>query len=189
MLGSAAWGQALDASVSTANAAVTAVVVLTSADEQRPEIRGVLPQHRLVGKGRLTFWGFPVYDARLWAAPGFKADNLAAQPFALELDYLRGFYNEDVAQKSIAEMRRASTISEAQAKIWTQELLRVLPDTKKGDRVTGVNRPGIGAAFWVNGKPSGEIVDVEFARLFFGIWLSPTTSEPKLRSALLGGAG
>jgi hypothetical protein len=36
-----------------------------------------------------------------------------------------------------------------------------------------------------NGQPLGEIRDAEFARRFFAIWLSPQTSEPKLRLALL----
>jgi len=60
---------------------------------------------------------------------------------------------------------------------------------RKGDRVTGVHRPGQGAAFWVNGRASGEVLDADFARLFFGIWLSPDTSEPRLREALLAGSG
>lgn len=34
-------------------------------------------------------------------------------------------------------------------------------------------------------KVVGEVADPEFARLFFGIWLSPNTSEPALRQALL----
>lgn len=63
-----------------------------------------------------------------------------------------------------------------------------IPSVKKGDRILGVYRPGAGATFLVNGKPVGEILDLELAHLFFGIWLSPTTSEPKLRSALLAGA-
>lgn len=162
-------------------------VIAAAPQDQRAELNDLLPQNRLIGKGRLTFWGLQVYDARLWAVPGFKADNLAAQLFALELAYLRDFPNVDVAKKSISEMRRAATISEAQAKTWTQEMLRVLPNMKNGDRVMGVHRPGVGALFLVNGKPTGEIHDVEFARLFFGIWLSPKTSEPKLRSALLAG--
>jgi hypothetical protein len=32
----------------------------------------------------------------------------------------------------------------------------------------------------------GDIRDAEFARLFFGIWLSPRSSEPAMRQALLG---
>ena len=147
-----------------------------------------MPQYRLVGKGQLTFWGFQVYNARLWALPGFSADNLASQTFALELAYLRGFESKAVAERSITEMRRAAAISEAQAKAWITEMMRVLPNTKAGDRVTGVNLPGTGALFLLNGKLTGEIRDPEFARLFFGIWLSPKTSEPKLRSALLADA-
>lgn len=177
-----AWAQGDDDSLTGALAAVMA------ADDQRPEIRELIPQYRLVGKGRLTFWGLQVYDARLWALPGFSADNLASQTFALELAYLRGFENKAVAERSITEMRRTAVIGEEQAKAWITEMIRVVPNTRAGDRVTGVNRPGAGALFLLNGKLTGEIRDPEFARLFFGIWLSPKTSEPKLRSALLAGA-
>ena len=160
----------------------------TSVEDTRPELKDVLPQSRLVGKGRLTVFGFQVYDARLWSVPGFKADSFSVQPFVLELAYLRDFKNRDVAERSIHEMRRSVNISDAQAALWIEEMMRAYPDLKKGDRVMGINKPGVGAAFLVNGKPSGEIRDAEFARLFFGIWLSPKTSEPKLRSALLAGA-
>lgn len=62
------------------------------------------------------------------------------------------------------------------------------PDVKEGDRLTGVHRPGEAARFHFNGASVGELRDAEFARLFFGIWLSPRTSEPALRDALLGTA-
>ncbi len=166
----------------------TEATTSSAATDTPAELRGLLPPHKLLGKGRLTVWGFEVYDASLWVTPGFNADKLTALPFALELAYLRDFTNSDIAKRSIAEMRRSATISDAQADAWTAAMLRVIPNVKKGDRITGVYRPGAGAAFLVNGKPSGEIMDAEFARLFFGIWLSPKTSEPKVRSALLAGA-
>lgn len=156
-----------------------------SAEDTRDELQALLPHYRLIGKGRLTVWGFQVYDARLWALPGFKPEGLSVQPFALELAYLRDVSGKDTAERSIKEMRRAATISEDQARAWINDMLRVFPDIQKGDRIMGINRPGIGAQFLVNGKVSGEIRDVEFARLFFGIWLSPKTSEPKLRDILL----
>ena len=156
-----------------------------NADDARPELDTLLPQHRLIGKGRLVVWGFQVYDARLWALPGFKPVNLSAQPFALELAYLRDFTSKDTAERSIKEMRRSASISDEQAKTWMMAMQRVIPDIKKGDRIMGVNQPGVGAQFLVNGKASGEIRDAEFARLFFGIWLSAKTSEPKLRDILL----
>ena len=178
----AAWAQpasAIDAAAAT---------VATQRSEARPELTGALPQAQRIGTGRLVVWGFQVYDARLWAQPGFRAANFDRAPLALELSYLRAFKADEVAERSIKEMRRSQPVSDAQASRWIADLLRVIPDVRTGDRVMGVHQPGVGAAFWVNGKNTGEIQDAEFARLFFGIWLSPNTSEPKLRDALLAGA-
>ena len=156
--------------------------------DARPELSVALPQGRRIGAGRLTVMGFQVYDARLWAQPGFSAANYDRAPLALELSYLRDFKAQEVAERSIKEIRRSKPVSDAQAARWIADMLRVIPDVRKGDRVMGVHQPGMGAAFWVNGKNTGEVQDAEFARLFFGIWLSPNTSEPKLREALLAGA-
>ena len=120
-----------------------------------------MPQHRLIGKGRLTVWGIEVYDARLWAQPGFKADSLTTQPFALELAYLRDFAGKDIAERSLKEMRRLAAISDEQAKNWINEMLRVIPDVKKGDRLMGIHRPGMGVQLLVNGKSSGDIRDAD----------------------------
>ena len=159
------------------------------APDARPELTQALPQAIFVGTSRLTVWGFQVYDARLWAPASFARASYATSPMALELTYLRDFKALDIAERSLKEMRRSQPISGAQAAQWKADMLRVIPDMEKGQRVMGVHRPGRGAAFWVNGRASGEIRDAEFAKLFFGIWLSPKTSEPQLRAALLGGAG
>ncbi|MDB5844285.1 MAG: hypothetical protein JWP79_1595, partial [Polaromonas sp.] len=154
----------------------------------RPEL-GALPGARLIGQARLTVWGFDVYDARLWAPAPFSAAGFAVSALALELNYLRNFQAADIAERSLKEMRRSQPVSDVQAAQWKAELLRVIPDVRQGDRITGVHRPGVGAAFWVNGRASGEVLDADFARRFFGIWLSPGTSEPRMRDALLAGSG
>jgi hypothetical protein len=166
-----------------------ASAAVAQAPDFRPELKSALPQGQLIGSGRLTVWGFAVYDARLWAPAGFGADSYEYQPLALELAYLRAFDAADIADRSLQEMRRGGTISPARADQWRAEMLRVFPNIRKGDRIMGLHRPGVGAAFWVNGRASGEIRDAEFARLFFGIWLSPSSSEPQLRAALLAGTG
>ena len=178
----AAWAQP---SIANDAPAATAPV---QRSEVRPELTGALPKALSIGTGRLTVWGFQVYDARLWAQPGFRAANFDRAQLALELSYLRAFKAEEIAERSIREMRRSKPVSDAQAARWTADLLRVIPDVRTGDRVMGIHKPGLGAAFWVNGKNTGEVQDAEFAKLFFGIWLSPNTSEPKLRDALLAGA-
>ena len=176
--------------LAAAQAAVEAPTTNVVRDHtQRPELRTELPQSRLIGRAHLTVWGFQVYDATLWANPGFTADSIASQPLALELSYLRNFDSRDIAERSIAEMRRSASIDDDQARKWMAAMVKAVPDVKKGDRVIGVHRPGVGAWFWTNGKATGEIRDAEFAKLFFGIWLSPNTSEPALRKSLLAGAG
>jgi len=146
----------------------------------------LLAQPRQVGSGLYSWWGFDVYQASLWAEPGFDAAALPRQRYALELHYRRDFKGRDIAQRSIDEMRRVGSFSDAQAQAWLQAMVAVFPDVSNGDRLTGVNLPGRGAQFYANGKPAGEIADPEFARLFFGIWLSEQTSAPRLRLALLG---
>ena len=158
------------------------------AADTRPEVKAALPQAQLMGQTRLSVFGFQIYDARLWGAPGFGGNSYSSQPLALELTYLRDFKALDIAERSIKEMRRSSAISDMQETKWLADMQRVVPDIKKGDRVLGVHKPGAGVDFWVNGKPMGDIADPEFAKLFFGIWLSPKTSEPQMRSRLLNGA-
>ncbi len=145
-----------------------------------------LLQPRLAGASRFTFWGFDVYEASLWVEPGFVPAALARQRFALELRYLRNFKGRDIAQRSIDEMRRQADFSDAQAQAWLQAMQRAFPDVANGDRLLGLHLPGRGARFYANGRLTAEIADADFASLFFGIWLSERTSEPRLRLALLG---
>lgn len=149
------------------------------------ELRSVLPSAALAGQAKLTFWGFEVYQASLWVAPGFTAAAYADHGFALELTYLRDFAGADIAKRSLAEMARQAPISDAQARRWGDQMRALFPDVKAGERLTGIHLPGVGARFVFNGQSLGDLADAEFARLFFGIWLSPQTSEPRLRLALL----
>ena len=140
---------------------------------------------RLVGQGTMRFLGFEVYRARLWAQPGFDADQYSAHPLALELTYQRNFTAEAIAKRSIEEMRRVGSFTPQQATRWQQALAAALPDVKAGDRLLGLYQPGAGAVFKMGGRVVGEVPDAEFSRLFFGIWLSPQTSEPGLRQQLI----
>ena len=145
-----------------------------------------LPAAELVGKGKLTFFGLEVYESSLWAAPSFKALAFENHSFALELHYLRNFTAIDIAKRSIDEMQRMEPVPDQKVALWIKTLSESFPNVNKGDRIVGVHKPGVGVTFWHNGKRSGEIRDAEFSRQFFSIWLSPKTSEPKLRLALLG---
>lgn len=139
-------------------------------------------------QARYSFLGFDVYDARLWTAPGFDPAFSENQVLALELHYLRGFSGKDIAKRSMQEIRKQVAITSEQEQQWMKEMWRIFPNVRQGDRLLGVHHVGQSAAFWLNGKPVGEVADAAFARLFFGIWLSPKTSAPALRQALIGPA-
>jgi hypothetical protein len=151
-----------------------------------PELSGQLPAAQLLGKATLRFLGLHVYDVRLWAdGPQVLARPEAAR-LALELRYARALDGTAIAERSLKEMRGIGEVSDAQAERWLAAMRRIFPDVNEGDRITGLQLPGEGARFWVNGRPGGEVRDAEFTRLFFGIWLSPRSSQPRLREALLG---
>ena len=161
-------------------------VTSPNAAYSRPEVTGlggVVPTAPV----RLRVWGFEVYDARLWTPVGFRHSAYTQFSFALELQYLRKLEGAAIASRSIDEMRRVGSFSEAQAQSWLAAMRELFPNVRQGERITGINLPGVGAEFWVNGQRVGVVKDPAFARLFFGIWLDERTSEPKMRAQLLQG--
>jgi hypothetical protein len=151
-----------------------------------PEVASELPGAQLQGEGRLRFLGLHIYDALLWTQRPLEASEHERVPLALELRYARALRGALIAERSVEEMRRVGEVGDEQARRWLAAMTQLFPDVKAGERITGVQRPGEAARFHVNGRFAGEVRDAAFARLFFAIWLSPRTSEPTLRSALLG---
>ena len=151
------------------------------------ELQRALPGAQLQGEGRLRFLGLRVYDARLWVPSGWEAAAWARTPLALELIYARSLKGKLIAERSLTEMARSGPIDEAQRSAWLAAMGALFPDVNEGDRITGVFTPGSTATFFLNGQTLGEVRDARFAERFFGIWLSPQTSEPALRQALLSG--
>jgi Chalcone isomerase-like len=152
------------------------------------ELQSDLPSAHLQGQGRLRFFGLHVYDIRFWTAAPLRGEDPLRKSAALEIEYARALKGPLIAERSLTEMQRVGEVSAGEAERWLATMTQLFPDVKAGDRITGIHRPGEGARFHVNGRLAGEVRDASFARLFFAIWLSPRTSEPQLRAALLGTA-
>ena len=147
--------------------------------------REQLPQASLIGSGDFSWFGFSVYNAKLWS-PVERVDF--TQPFALELTYRRTISRETLVDTSLDEIRRINgePLDNEQQDEWTQQMRQAFVDVKDGTRITGVFLPDEGCRFYVDGKLQHIIDDPEFARAFFSIWLAPQTRSPRLRAALLG---
>jgi hypothetical protein len=164
-------------------AATAATAVGAHAQVASPELTGLVQR----GQARLRYFGLHVYDIRLWSAAVVSAERWAELPLTLEIEYARNLKGAEIAKRSLAEMRRQTDITDAQAQAWLAEMQAAFPDVKAGDRISGSLEPGAAAQFFLNGQPRRRIADAAFAKLFFGIWLSPQTSEPAMREQLLGG--
>ena len=162
------------------------VLPWAQANPMPAEVAAELAGSRLHGSGRLSWFGLSVYDARLWAGERFSATQFEREPLALELRYARTLPGKLIAERSLVEMQRLGAVTEADASRWLTSMTQLFPDVTRGDRLTGIHRPGEAARFYFNGSLRGEVREADFARRFFGIWLSPRTSEPELRQALLG---
>jgi hypothetical protein len=143
-----------------------------------PYVKGL----QLQGQGRMTFWGFDVYDARLYVG-----DQRGQTGFALDLNYLRSLKGSDITKRTIDEMQRLG-VNETNRSAWEKKLDGIFPDVVSGSSLTAIHVPGRGTVFLHNGKPVGEIAGDDFAKAFFSIWLDPKTAAPKLRTALIGQA-
>lgn len=151
-----------------------------------PEVLEALPGAQRIGSGQLRFFGLLVYEARLWGLADFKAARYATQPFALELDYARKLDGPAIAERSIAEMQRIGTFTEAQHRQWLALMMQAFPSVVAQDRLVGTHDGKGGVRFFHNGRLTAELVDRRYAQLFFGIWLAEQSSAPALRQALIG---
>ncbi|MBF7071976.1 chalcone isomerase family protein [Glaciecola sp. MH2013] len=173
-----------------ANAAVANKVTLASASEStaspmslREISKRYIPQPETVGKARLKVMFWKIYDAQLMATKGEWQEGA---PFALSLTYLRDFDGEEIASRSVDEMRDLGYDDEVDLAKWFEQMRAVFPDVKEGDNITGVLDENRHTHFYYRGQKVGSIDDVTFGQSFFDIWLSDKTSEPKMRKQLLG---
>jgi hypothetical protein len=158
------------------------------ADAQSQQLRTFLRTPRLVGQQRLTYWGFDIYDASLWASTPFAPDAWAKQTLVLKLRYLRDFKGADIAQRSIDEMQGQRALTPAQLKSWSAVLQALIPNVRSGESITGVYQPDKGMQLLHQDRLLGELSDTELAQRFLGIWLAPETSQRQLRQQLLARA-
>ncbi len=143
---------------------------------------GVLPDLKPLGQGTMRWFGLKLYDASLWASGG---RYVPAGGFALSIRYARAFDGEELAEASIDEIERLGERDAAKLARWKDVLMRVFPDVRTGDVITGVKMPDGTARFFHQDRELPGVDDRELSDAFFAIWLDARTREPRLRARLL----
>jgi len=140
----------------------------------------ILNPAMLQGSGRLNWWGFHIYDASF-----YRAGAPSSPEFAIDIRYQKSFSGISIANTSAEEMKKMG-VPDTQVALWGKELASIFPNIESGQTLTAVYAPKQGTIFYHDGKRIAQIASVEFSKAFFGIWLDPKTSIPKLRNELLG---
>ncbi|MGH8402917.1 MAG: chalcone isomerase family protein [Gammaproteobacteria bacterium] len=151
-----------------------------------PLVMAAAPQLHLLGHGPLNypflFFHVHIYNAALYVTgPEWNPDA----PYALAVTYARSFSGKSIADEGIKQLARLGYTDQAELSRWKRDMDQAFPDVHKGDTLVGFYLPAGETRFYVNGKLTADIEDPTFGPAFFSIWLSPKTSDPKLRAKLL----
>jgi hypothetical protein len=150
-----------------------------SNDHNRSLVVKNISQVESLGQGRMTYWGFTLYDAKLYASKETKGG------IALDIQYLRKFEANALVKQTLDELKNLG-VSDTQRAEWAEPLARAFKTVQVGDSITAIRKPQGGTQFFYNGQFVSEISGESFSQAFFGIWLHPKTSAPHLRKVLLG---
>lgn len=137
----------------------------------------------LVGEARLTFLFWSVYDSRLYSLDGQYSDG--QRPLRLEIQYLLDVDSDDLVSRTLAEWQHQQ-LQHPRQQQWALQLATIWPDIREGDVLALELDDQGGNIFYLNGQRLGGVDDAAFGAQFLAIWLSPATSRPELRLALIG---
>ncbi len=140
---------------------------------------------QLIGSGKLRWFGFSIYQAKLWT----ESASFAPQAkFALELTYERAITKKRFVSVSLDEMQRlfGDKLSAEQLQRWEAHMQSAFMDVQEGDQLIGVHLPSSGVRFYSRDKMLADIRDPAFAQAFFAIWFDPRSKDANLRQQLTG---
>lgn len=138
---------------------------------------------RKVGEARLKVMFWSIYDSRLFTSSGNYEPGV--RPLRLEIEYLLDISAKNLIKRTAEEWQSMGREQQQQSQ-WLQQLAELWPDVSKGDVLTLEIDEDERATFYHNGLRLGSMDDPAFGQQFIDIWLSPESTRPELRLALIG---
>lgn len=139
-----------------------------------------------VGNGTIRWFGFTIYDASLWTGNGSFSNLADSLPVALHITYRKNIKSSELAARTKEEWEGLEIYSPAERDKWEQQLTAIWPSVKPGDSITTLVSNDRRTHFYYNNELIHSIDDPEFGIALLSIWLHPDTSQPALRSKLIG---
>jgi hypothetical protein len=130
----------------------------------------------------LLFWD--LYKSELKTTSGRYPISLDKDQLIFHITYLTAISNKDLIKRTI-EQWQYQGISKSKYQHYIKPLSVMWPNIAKGDSLAMLMQKDK-SVFYLNNHYIGVINDYDFGQLFINIWLDETTSEPELRTQLLG---
>lgn len=139
---------------------------------------------KLVGEARLKVLFWSIYDSALYSKSG-RYTGLEPR-LTLEISYLRRIGGKQLLGRTREEWEKKS-IEQNDIDNWLLLLESILPDVKRGEKLTLQVEDNLSSSFYFNGELIGNIENIDFTKAFLAIWLSEESSYPTLQAKLVGG--
>jgi hypothetical protein len=138
-----------------------------------------------VGSAKFSVLFWDIYDSTLYTKSGTYLHEHSADSLIFEIEYLKDITSNDLVDRTVQQWKYLE-IAESEYSKFIPILKTIWPDITSGDKLAMlvVNKLSL---FYFNEVKIGQIKEKEFSKLFLDIWLSPKTSQTKLRTQLLGG--
>ena len=155
----------------------------TGQQDPQPQAAQSQPGLQKVGEAKLKVLLWSVYNSRLYTADGAYQEG--ARPLRLEIEYLIDVKSDRLVDRTLQEWEAIGREHPEQAN-WALTLRELWPDIQAGDVLTLELAEDDSATFSRNGERLGTVDHPDFGQHFVDIWLSPDSTRPELRLALLG---
>lgn len=161
---------------------VTCIVCFSSHAFANTNWLNTLNSYKEVGNAKFSVFFFDIYKSRLLTPNGvFNFEN---KPYLFEITYLKDISSSDLIERTIEQWEHLNIDKESYQQ-YSALLSKLWPNIVASDRLA-IQVNDKKSKFYFNNKFIGSINDDRFGDLFLAIWLSPETSQPELRAALLG---
>lgn len=142
----------------------------------------------LKGSGLLEFMKFDMYSAALYAPSETQSIDsvLGNTPRSLVLNYHRNIKTSWMLKAAEHMLRKNPAVDFEKIKERVDQISKAYKKVEKNDQYELQYIPDSGTTLFLNGEPQVTIPGEDFARAYFGIWLSDYPANSRLRDELLG---
>ncbi len=140
--------------------------------------------YKEVGRAKFSVLFWDIYNSTLYTKSGQYLHGKTHEPLLFKIEYLKDISTDYLLERTIEQWQHLQ-IPESQYSPFIPKLKAIWPNISAGDSLVMLVK-NEQSVFYFNNVKVGVIQAPEFSRLFLDIWLSPKTSQTKLRAQLLG---